>query len=201
VIPDAHLLLVRHAEPTDRDRCHGARSDPGLSPLGHRQATALGLRVRLLAGEFGPVRRLICSPAARAITTAVPLAAHLGRQHSTDERWRERDFGEWEGQPWHQLWPTVPREVTDDADAYLAWTPPGGETPQEVVARIAPALQDALEGSGTTVVVTHAGAIRQALSAALDLPWAATLQVAVPYARITGLARTDDAVTLTRVGA
>ncbi len=198
---DAHLLLVRHAEPLDRDHCHGARSDPGLSRLGQRQAANLALRVRLLAGELGPVRRVLCSPAARAIATAVPLGREVGRPHAIDERWRERDFGTWEGRPWSELWPTVPAEVTSDAAAYLAWTPPEGETASDVAQRLAPAVTEALAGEGTTVVVTHAGAVRQALVVALDLPAVTALQVSVPYGRVTGLARTEDAVTLTRVGA
>lgn len=199
--PDAHLLLVRHAEPADRDHCHGARSDPGLSPLGDRQAAALALRVRLLVAELGPVRRLLCSPAARALATTVPLGRDLGRRHTVDERWRERDWGDWEGRPWDELWPGVPEEVTHDPTAYVGWTPPGGETPEEVAARIAPALAEGMAGPGTTVVVTHAGAVRQALASALDLPLVSTLRIDVPHARITGLARTDDAATLTRVGA
>lgn len=198
---DAHLLLVRHAEPTDRDHCHGARSDPGLSRLGHRQAANLALRLRLLASELGPVRRVLCSPAARAIATAVPIGRELGRPHTIDERWRERDFGTWEGRPWAELWPTVPAAVTRDAAAYLAWAPPEGETADEVAERLAPAVAEALAHEGTTIVVTHAGAVRQALVVALDLPATTALQVAVPYGRVTGLARTEDAVTLTRVGA
>lgn len=199
--PDGHLLLVRHAEPTDRDRCHGARSDPGLSPLGQRQAANLALRLQLLASELGPVRRVLCSPAARAIATAVPLGRGLGRAHAVDERWRERDFGTWEGRPWAELWPTVPAEVTTDASAYLAWTPPEGETAADVAERLEPAVTEALAAEGTTVVVTHAGAVRQALVAALDLPATTALRVAVPHGRITGLARTEDAVMLVRVGA
>lgn len=198
---DAHLLLVRHAEPRDRDRCHGARSDPGLSKLGQRQAANLALRVRLLAGELGSVRRLLCSPAARAIATAVPLGRELGRSHAIDERWRERDFGTWEGRKWDELWPTVPAEVTSDAAAYLAWTPPEGETADDVAERLEPAVTEALAGEGTTVVVTHAGAVRQALVTALGISAVTALQVAVPYGRVTGLARTQDAVTLLRVGA
>lgn len=197
----SNLLLVRHAEPTDRDRCHGSRSDPGLSRLGQRQAASLALRVRLLANELGPVRRLLCSPATRAIATAVPLGRDLGRQHSVDDRWRERDWGEWEGRPWDELWSRAPDAVTHDPAAYLAWTPPGGEAPDAVADRVAPALDEALSSPGTTVVVTHAGAVRQALATALDLPLVATLRVEVPYGRITALATTGDAATLTRVGA
>lgn len=200
--PDRHLLLVRHAEPADRDHCHGSRSDPVLSARGRVQADDLVERIAVLLTEVGPGTRLVRSPAARAAGTAAPLAAALDLDHEVDARWRERDFGAWEGRPWTELWPTVPREVTADAAAYLDWTPPGGEPSADVATRVRAALHDqAAVGPGATVVVAHAGTIRHALAAALDLPLAATLRIDVPYASITALAMTDDAATLTRVGA
>lgn len=195
------LLLVRHAEPRDGDCCHGARSDPALSPLGVRQAAALPLRVRVLADEFGAVRRVVTSPAARARATAAPFVATFGLEPVVDERLRERDWGDWEGRPWDELWPTVPREVTADAASYLAWTPPGGEATEDVAARVDAALADLLGAGGTTVVVTHAGVVRQVLASALDLPLPVASAVEVVHARVTVLRTRDDAATLARVGA
>lgn len=199
--PDAVLVLVRHAEPRDADRCHGARSDPPLSPHGERQAANLALRLRVLGREFGGVTRLLSSPAARAIETCARLAVQLGIDPAVDERWRERDFGAWEGRPWAELWPETPAEVREDLDAYAAWTPPDGETPTAVAARVAAATDHALEGSGTTVVATHAGPIRAALAHALGVDDAVTLRFDVPYGRAVVLTRTEDALGVARVGA
>lgn len=196
-----HLLLVRHGESVDRDRCHGARSDPGLSVLGRRQAAAAALRVRVLANELGRVTRLLRSPAQRTEETAAPIAATLGLRPVTDEDWRERDWGEWEGERWDDCWARTPAEVTADPAAYLAFTPPGGETAAAVAARVRSALAAVPRDPGTTVVVTHAGAIRQVLASVLDLPLAATLQIDVAHGRVTALALTDGTATLLRVGA
>ncbi len=196
-----HLLLVRHGEPRDRHLCHGARSDPGLSPLGHRQAEAAALRVRVLANEVGRVTRLVRSPARRAAETTAPIARTLGLTAVVDEDWRERDWGEWEGEPWDDCWATAPPEATADEQSYLAFTPPGGETPAAVAARVEAALEAVDRTHGTTVVVAHAGTIRQVLATALGMPLAAALRVEVAHARVTGLALHDDAATLTRVGA
>lgn len=196
------LLLVRHAEPTDRDRCHGAQSDPGLSRLGRRQAEATALRVRVMASEVGRVGRLLQSPAHRAAETAAPIAATLGLQPIVDDDWRERDWGDWEGERWDDLWPTVPDEVTADAANYLAWTPPGGEPTAAVRSRVVAALEDVPRTDDVTVVVTHAGVIRLVLAEVLDLPLVTTQQFAVPYARMAVVTlHDDDAATLTRLGA
>lgn len=199
--PDARLLLLRHAEPDHLDRCHGRRSDPELSALGHREAHATGLRLRVLSSELGRFTRLVTSPATRAQQTLQPLARTLEREPEVDERWIERDFGDWEGRPWTELWPTTPEEVRRDPTAYAAWTPPGAETPEDVAARTRAAVLDALRGSGTTVVATHAGPIRSAIALALGIPLAATLRIDVAYARVVVLARTQDAITIERLGA
>jgi broad specificity phosphatase PhoE len=65
------LYLVRHAEPA---ALWGAHPDPGLSPLGHEQARAVGERLRSL-----DLRSLITSPLARCQETAAPLADMLGQ--------------------------------------------------------------------------------------------------------------------------
>lgn len=196
-----HLLLVRHGEPVERHLCHGARSDPELSPLGRRQAQAAALRVRVLANEVGRVTRLVRSPARRAAETTAPIAATLDRQAVVDEDWRERDWGDWEGEAWDDCWATTPPDVTADPQSYLDFTPPGGETPGAVAARVEAALEDVARTPGTTVVVAHAGTIRQVLATVLGVPLVATLQIDVAYGRITAVALTEDAATLTRVGA
>jgi probable phosphoglycerate mutase len=66
------LLLIRHARPVRAENAHGP-ADPGLSPLGHRQAEALAA---WLAPEA--IDALYSSPLRRAAETAAPLAEALG---------------------------------------------------------------------------------------------------------------------------
>ncbi len=199
--PDARVVLVRHAEPEDAELCHGAVSDPGLSRRGTSAAKLLALRLRVLGGELGGVTRVLTSPANRAIETVAELAVAFKLTPAVDERWRERHFGVWEGQPWTELWPTVPDAVRHDHDAYAAFTPPEAESPTEVAARVGPALAHALSGTGTTVVVTHAGAIRQCLAEVLRVDLATALRIDVPYARTVVIGRVGDGLILERVGA
>ncbi len=80
-----------------------------------------------------------------------------------DVRLNEMDFGQWEGRPWAD----IPRTEFD------AWTADfahhrvgGGESTQQVLTRVATALDDlqALVGaSGEALWVTHAGVVRAAM--------------------------------------
>ncbi len=66
------LLLIRHARPL-RAESLNAPADPGLSPLGRRQAGAL-------AGWLAPeaIDAIYTSPLRRAMETAAPLAEAVG---------------------------------------------------------------------------------------------------------------------------
>lgn len=66
------LLLVRHARPLRAESIDGP-ADPGLSPLGRRQADALAA---WLAPEA--IDAIYTSPLRRALETAAPLAIALG---------------------------------------------------------------------------------------------------------------------------
>lgn len=66
------LYLIRHAEPA---ALWGAHPDPGLSELGHRQASAVAAHLATLG-----IANLITSPLARCRQTAAPLAAALGQE-------------------------------------------------------------------------------------------------------------------------
>jgi probable phosphoglycerate mutase len=66
------LLLVRHARPLRAESIDGP-ADPGLSPLGRRQAEALAA---WLAPEA--IDAIYTSPLRRALETAAPLAIALG---------------------------------------------------------------------------------------------------------------------------
>jgi alpha-ribazole phosphatase len=198
--PDARVLLVRHAEPQRTQLCHGAVSDPGLSDSGTSAATLLSPRLRALGHELGGITRLLTSPARRAVETVAEVAVALNLTPTVDARWRERHFGAWEGHPWSDLWPTVPRAVLEDHAAYAAFTPPQAETPSDVATRVEPALAEALRGAGVTVVLTHAGAIRQCLAEALQVDLATALRIDVPYARMVVIGRINDSLIVERVG-
>ena len=179
------IELVRHGAVDSAGCCYGQRHDVALSAEGRKQAAALASRIT--AGV--PV---VSSPAQRAQSTA----AALGVIPALDARWAERDFGSWETRPWDDCWAEAP-EALAGVDAYVGYTPPGGEPLAAVVSRVVSALND-LDGS--TVVVTHGGPIRMALRHALGLSWAQVFAIDIGPGTVTRLRRHGETWTVPCIG-
>src|SRR3954452_16025558 len=85
--------LVRHGRTaSNRERRTTGWLEEGIEPGWVRAAEAVA---DVLAQE--PVDWLVSSPLARAVQTAAPLAALLGRQPILDDRFGELRVGPWEG--------------------------------------------------------------------------------------------------------
>lgn len=182
---------------------HGAPETPGLL-LGRTDAlpTFAGVSACVAQASDLDVAAIVSSDLARAALAAEAIGERLRLPVTIDPRWRELDFGEWDGLPAGALDPEASRRFWDDPDAH---PPPGGERWSALVARVA-AAQAAIGRSGT-LVVTHGGAMRAALAQlcgfsqaqlwAFDLPYAALLTLRIwpspaggddrPSAQIVGL--------------
>lgn len=170
----------------------GRTDDPALNPA------CPGLLKRL---ETLALERIVTSDLRRAKSSAQLLADRRALPLSTDPRWRELDFGAWDGlAPAH-----LPEEALERfwADPQ-SHPPPDGERWSDLLSRVGKAIGDI---SGTTLVFTHAGAMRAALSLltgldhrgvwALDLPHGALLTLRVwpgdsPAAQVIGLRTEGD---------
>ncbi len=132
------------------------RLDPPLDEVGRRQAHAV-------AAALGPVDRVVSSPLARTRQTAEAF----GLPVTTDDRWIELDYGEWDGQPLGSV----------DRAAWAAWRqdpdfrPPAGETLVELGERVRAACDElSVEtAESTVVVVTHVSPVKAALAWALGV--------------------------------
>jgi probable phosphoglycerate mutase len=145
------LILVRHGESTwnAEARLQG-QADPPLSDRGRREATALARALDGVAPEH-----VVTSDLARARETAT-LLGHPDAP--TDPRLREIDVGEWAGRPLSEL----------PSGEEPSWrggplVPPGGETWEELVARVADAVDELLAAGGSWLVVAHGGVVRAAV--------------------------------------
>ncbi len=166
--------LLRHGPPARTGLLLGHCDEPPCDPTG-------GLHGAV--PDDLSIRRLVTSDLRRALAGAHVLAASRGLGLTIDPRWRELNFGAWDG--------LAPEGVPRDALARF-WNdpetcpPPQGERWSSICHRVGSALP---ELDDATLVVTHGGAMRAAVSAttgldqrqvwALDLPYGALLSLRI----------------------
>ena len=180
------LHLLRHGAPELPGRLMG-RTDG--SP------TAEGIAACLAQAAPLDIAHVVTSDLLRARRAAEAIAFARGLPVEVDSRWRELDFGAWDG--------LAPEEV--DARALAAFyddpeanPPPQGEPWSALVARVSAAIL-ALP-SEPVLVVTHGGAIRAALHVFCGFPQRQLWAFALPYAARISLqvwpaAESDEAPT------
>ncbi|HEY7140407.1 MAG TPA: histidine phosphatase family protein [Methylomirabilota bacterium] len=155
-----YVALIRHA-PTAwnaEGRVLG-RADPPLSAEGARRAAEWrlpsDLRALATRGRLG----WAVSPLGRAVETARILGAVAP---VVEPRLAEQDWGEWTGRPRLAV-------ARDGAGRGWEATPPRGESPARVLARVRDWLDELAPGDGpdTWAAVTHMGVIRTVVASAL----------------------------------
>lgn len=169
------LHLLRHGAPATpgllMGRTDGAPTEAGIAACVAR-AEGLGIE-RLVASDLSR-----CRMAGEAIGEAASLSLAI------DPRWRELDFGDWDGKAASMIDREAIGRFRDDPDAN---PPPGGERWSALVARVSAAIAEL--APVPTLVVTHGGAMRAALHIlcgfdqrrlwAFDLSYAALLSLRV----------------------
>ena len=177
---------------------HGAPETPGLL-MGRSDGvpTAAGIAACVEQAADLEIANIVSSDLRRTRHAAEAIGGVRGLPVTIDPRWRELDFGDWDGLPPTAVAPAAMSRFWDDPDTN---PPPGGERWSALVDRVAAAIA-ALDGTAT-LVVTHGGAMRAALAYlcgfsqpqlwAFDLPYAALLTLKVwpgpqPSAQIIGL--------------
>lgn len=182
------LHLLRHGEPEQTGRFMG-RTD--CAP------TAAGIAACVDQVGDIEIEALLSSDLSRSAHAARAIAHAEGVPATIDARWRELDFGEWDGLSSSEIDGDALGRFWDDPDAN---PPPQGERWSSLTDRVGRAIGDLAPRS--TLVVTHGGAMRAALSLlcgfdqrqiwAFDLPYASLLTLKVwpgdkPSAQIIGL--------------
>jgi probable phosphoglycerate mutase len=169
------VVLTRHGSTlrSDPEQHLGQGIDISLSTEGEAAARALAVRLDGMAFD-----RIVSSPLRRAVQTVEILAA--GRAIQADARLAEMDYGEWEGLTYAQI-------EARDLERRRRWEVdpaaehcPGGESGNEVAARVRAFLADAInragldaherEAEGRILVVAHATLNRILLCVALGTP-------------------------------
>ncbi len=162
------IIFVRHGQTewnlTGRYQGH---TDIALTELGRRQAQCVASR--LASERFAAI---YSSDLTRAKDTAATIAAHHKLPVLTKPGLREINFGEWEGLTYGGIHSAWPAEMDSFFRAPGDVDIPGGENFNALQLRIGAALDEiiAAHRGETIAVVSHGGAIRAALCAALCMP-------------------------------
>ena len=191
------LFAIRHGETeyVREGRFAGVRDVP-LAPPGRRQCEAVA---RALAGAF--VGAVYASPLERARASAAVIAAPHKLEVRLSPAFREMDFGRWTGLTRAEVAVQFPEESAAWESDPRRVSPGGGETLDEVTARVAQGLAEvraAHEGT-TVVVVSHAIVTRLIVLAALGLGPERFRSVDASPAGITEIEYQGDWVTVHRM--
>jgi broad specificity phosphatase PhoE/ribonuclease HI len=186
------IVLVRHGitDFTAQGRLDGRGGpDPRLNATGRAQAAAAG---RAVAGLVqGHPTRVVTSSLSRAMETGAAVAAALGTEPVVDAEWDEQSFGEWDGRSIEELVAgerDAMRALRDDA----GYRPPGGESHDDLVARVVPAWEQVVALGGTSVVVCHRKPILVVLAHLLGLPHDRAWRLAAAPGSLTAVEVWDD---------
>lgn len=115
-----------------------------------------------MAARIGEVDEVIASPLERAQQTA----GYFGREITTDERWIELAYGDFEGVPVDEVPPEVWQSWRTNSD----FKTPGGESFGALDSRVREACHELAErfADRDIVVVSHVSPIKSAVSWALS---------------------------------
>lgn len=174
------IYLCRHGQTEwNRERRLQGQAEADLTPLGRLQAAAMADLLRDLTTRAPPADwRIVASPLRRTRDTAQAIADRLGLEVAFDDRLKELTVGDWEG----RLYADVQRE-NPEAFKSPEWffTAPGGETYEQVMARVSDWLaEQSAEPERRLIVVSHGIAGRLLRGAYAGLSRDETLAQDVP---------------------
>jgi broad specificity phosphatase PhoE len=119
-----------------------------------------------------------------------------------DRRLRERNFGDWEGKTWDEVYASDPDNFHGLIDKPNTYRPPGGETTTQLQERVIQWYKETIDQASdydqTIIAITHSGPIAALAGHVLGLPptdWSPWLVACGESIVIAGTNRSDWQVT------
>jgi probable phosphoglycerate mutase len=176
------IYLVRHGRTAfnEEGRYQGGKDSP-LTALGLSQAARVG---RLLRGLIGDPAHwsIVASPLGRTVHTAQIIRAEIGQDaaFTLDPRLAEVRMGLWDGLTDADIEQVSPglREGTSRSDFFFR--APGGETHDDLAARLGDWLAQTLAHGRPTIAISHGVSSRVLRGLYLKLPPAEALRLETP---------------------
>lgn len=171
--------LLRHGTPVGGRRYRGQVDDP-LSEQGWAEMWAA-------VDGSNPWQQIVCSPLRRCREFAEALGDKLALSVTVDPRLQEVGFGAWEGRSPEELRQQDPELISRFYHDPIGNRPMGAEPLEDFSARVSQAVTDILQRhqGQHTLVVTHAGVIRAALTQVLQAPLGAMYRMSVATASLS----------------
>lgn len=164
------LFLVRHGE-TDwntKSWIQG-RTDISLNENGRQQAKLLGDR---LLEQRIDISQIYTSKLKRAEQTAHIISDMTGKPCTVEEGLEEMNLGAWEGKSWKSVREEFSQEYRSWYQNRRYTRTPRGESYQDLLDRLVPALVRILDrGMGDVLVVTHSACIMTLMSYLHETPF------------------------------
>jgi len=144
--------LIRHGE-YEGEKAYCGSTDRKLSEKGWQQMSAA-------CDCHNSWEQIISSPLSRCTAFAKQLSDNLQIPLTIDGRWREMHFGRWDGFTALDIMQNDEQALTDFWKNPVKYSPPEGETLQQVVSRILVAWNELKQYAKPSLVVTHGGPMR-----------------------------------------
>lgn len=158
-IDSVRLVLVRHGAIAQQWKgiCYGSQDVPLCD---HWISAAQPLVQQLVS--LGPTN-VFHSGLRRSQWLAECVCVGAGAGIQVDHRLRERNFGQWEGKTWDDVYASDPDNFHGLIDKPDTYRPPGGETTNELQQRVVQWYDEMLgkqrDRMQTLIAITHSGPI------------------------------------------
>ncbi|PZR33751.1 histidine phosphatase family protein [Caulobacter segnis] len=182
------IYLCRHGQTFhNREGRMQGQTESDLTPLGQAQAAAMGeLLLDLIRRDPPADWRIVASPLRRARQTAEIIGARLGLPVAFEDRLMEISVGDWSNRLRDEVKSENPALLSDPEWAFKS---PGGETYEDIMARLSGWLADqAPEPERRLVVVSHGIAGWMLRGAYAGLPREQVIRLDTPQDAIFRLA-------------
>lgn len=150
-----YLYLVRHGQSEGNVlRTFHGQTDYPLTELGREQARQAGDKLKNVTFQ-----RCYASDLSRAWETALACVEGRGMEPEVCTALREQNVGDIEGLSWEEMGEKYPDIRQSYIFDWFHTTPPGGESPDAMIARVAACVDEIIDRNEDALLVAHFGSL------------------------------------------